>query len=355
MNKKIDKENLKILFVAAEYDYGDKTRGYSFEYENFYKTLINMSKDVLYFDFMENYHKFGKDKMNQILLDTVLKEKPDLMFCVLSNDELDKDIIKYISYKTDTVTFNWFCDDDWRFEGYSQFWAPCFNYVSTTSEEAFEKYNKAGHDNVILTQWACNHFYYQKLGLIKKYDVTFIGLPHGNRREWINNIISSGINLKYWGYRWRDIPTNIFFKGFWFLPKRIKFLKKLYEKTISNIKNSTRISQEDMIKVFNQSKINLNLNLSSDKKTIELKGRNFEIPGCGSFLLTGYAPHLEDYYEIGKEVVCFDNLEDLKVKINYYLKNEEEREKIASAGYLRTIKDHTYEKRFNKIFNQIFK
>ena len=348
-------KELKILYVASMYDYGDKNRGHSFEHDNFYKTLIHMFDNISYFDYMDNYHQFGKERMNEMLLDVVNKEKPDFMFCVLSNEELDKDIIKYISEKTDTVTFNWFCDDDWRFDIYSRYWAPCFNYVSTTSKEAYYKYKKIGYDNAFMTQWACNHFYYQKLNLIEKYEVTFIGLPHGNRREWVNNIISSGINLRYWGYRWKEIPTNIFFKGFWFFPKRIKFLKKLYEKTISNIKNSTRISQEDMIKVFNQSKINLNLSMSSDKKTVELKGRNFEIPGCGSFLLTGYAPHLEEYYEIGKEVVCFDSLEDLKEKINYYLKNEEEREKIALAGYLRTINEHTYERRFSEILKQIFK
>ena len=95
--------------------------------------------------------------------------------------------------------------------------------------------------------------------------------------------------------------------------------------------------------------------MASDKKTIELKGRNFEVPGCGSFILTSYAPHLENYYEIGKEVVCFDDLKDLKEKINYYLKNEEEREKIALAGYLRTINEHTYERRFSEILKQIFK
>ena len=353
MSKKINKKNLKVLYVATKYDYGDKNRGYSFEHENFYKTLINMFKDVSYFDFMENYQKFGKDMMNQLLLDAILKEKSDLMFCCLSNDELDKDVIKYISEKTDTTTFNWFCDDDWRFEDYSQFWAPCFNYVSTTSKKAYEEYKKTGHNNVIFTQWACNHFYYKKLNLDKIYDVTFIGLPHGNRREWITNIINSGIKLKYWGYRWKEIPTNIFFKGFWFFPKRIPYLKKLYQKTINHIKNSTRISQKDMIKVYNQTKINLNLSLSSNKKTIEIKGRNFEIPGCGSFLLTNYAPHLEEYYKIGKELVCFEDLEDLKEKINYYLKNEEEREKIALAGYLRTLNDHTYERRFTEIFNQI--
>ena len=41
-------------------------------------------------------------------------------------------------------------------------------------------------------------------------------------------------------------------------------------------------------------------------------------------------------------------------KIKYYLEHNEERESIAQAGYERTIREHTYEKRFNNIFKRIY-
>jgi len=108
-----------------------------------------------------------------------------------------------------------------------------------------------------------------------------------------------------------------------------------------------------MIKVFNQSKINLNLAIASTSQIDEIKGRNFEIPGCGGFLLTTYANHLEYYYNIGKEIVCFKEINDMKSKIKYYLSNESEREKIAETGYQRTIKEHSYENRFYDILKKI--
>ena len=40
-------------------------------------------------------------------------------------------------------------------------------------------------------------------------------------------------------------------------------------------------------------------------------------------------------------------------KIKYYLEHNEEREAIARAGYERTLREHTYEKRFNEIFKTI--
>jgi len=70
-------------------------------------------------------------------------------------------------------------------------------------------------------------------------------------------------------------------------------------------------------------------------------------------LLTGNAENLGQYYEIGKEVVCFDDRQDLIEKVRYYLKHEDERAAIAQAGYERTKRDHTYPRRFSEIFEQL--
>jgi len=194
------------------------------------------------------------------------------------------------------------------------------------------------------------------LNLPKIYDVTFLGQPHGNRKKIIKKIKKSGINVKCWGWGW---PNG-------------------------------RVSFDQMLEVFSQSKINIGLTNSSSfgiikslagvflkknydkkirlaspknwldnikfilaKKRNQFKGRNCEVPGCGSFLLTQDADGLRECYEDGKEVVIFKSAKDLILKIRYYLEREREREVIARAGYERTIKDHTYEKRFNEIFKTI--
>jgi spore maturation protein CgeB len=85
----------------------------------------------------------------------------------------------------------------------------------------------------------------------------------------------------------------------------------------------------------------------------QIKGRNFEVPGCGGFLLTNPADNLTDYYDVGREVVCFESQHDMIDKIRYYLTHEDERNEIAKTGYQRTMRDHTYEKRFREIFSRI--
>jgi spore maturation protein CgeB len=84
-----------------------------------------------------------------------------------------------------------------------------------------------------------------------------------------------------------------------------------------------------------------------------IKGRNFEVPGCGGFLLTGPAENLEDYSRDGEEVVVFRSQQELIEKARYYLEHEKERAAIAEAGYRRTLAEHTYVSRFAEIFERM--
>ena len=85
----------------------------------------------------------------------------------------------------------------------------------------------------------------------------------------------------------------------------------------------------------------------------QIKGRNFEVPGCGGFMLTEGADDLDRYYENGKEVVCFAGRDDLVEKVRHYLEHDSERAAIAKAGHERTMSDHTYAIRFKDIFRRM--
>ena len=139
--------------------------------------------------------------------------------------------------------------------------------------------------------------------------------------------------------------------------------------------------------IFNQSKINLNLNVRPSrweprvlarllfKKSINrivpsldlvnnftawlhfpvlhTHARPFEIAGCGGFVISGYSQGIERYYTPGKEIVFYRSTEELFDKVRYYLERGREREQIAKAGYERTVKEHTYKSRFEEIFRLI--
>lgn len=117
-----------------------------------------------------------------------------------------------------------------------------------------------------------------------------------------------------------------------------------------NIKKDIFIIGDDMVRAINSYKIHLNCNISND-----INYRTFETTGCGTFLLTNYTEGLEKLFDIGKELVVYNNLQELEDKVKYYLENEEEREEIAKAGYIRAKKDHTYLERAKMLVNIIKK
>jgi spore maturation protein CgeB len=102
---------------------------------------------------------------------------------------------------------------------------------------------------------------------------------------------------------------------------------------------------EKMLKIFNASKIVLNLHGHSMQYGGNL--RTFEIAGCGAFQLIDR--YYKEWFEEGKEIVSFQDIRDLKEKIEYYLDRPTDRERIAKAGQERAYRYHTYKKRMEKL------
>lgn len=312
-------KGIRIFFVTSKYDYGDKSRGLSFEENNFLHSLVCSGYEVVAFDPLFTMKRYGKRIMNRILLESVYRWNPDIVFFVLFKDEIEFDTLVEIRDKMKIKTLNWFCDDHWRFDNFSRYYAPYFSYIVTTYKKAVEQYKKIGCENVILSQWACNHFLYRKLDLPYKYDVSFVGQPHGDRPKIIKALKKAGINVETFGFGW---PNG-------------------------------RVTTYEMIKIFNQSKINLNLSNASRGQINQIKGRDFEIPGCGGFMITGFNEDLFEYFSPGEEIITYNDISDLIEKVKYYLIHEEERETIRMKGYLRVLNEHTYTIRFSKIFEAV--
>ncbi|MBI3877358.1 MAG: glycosyltransferase [Verrucomicrobia bacterium] len=322
---------MRILYVASQFDYGQPGQGWSFEHVNFYDSLMRMGHELTCFDFETLMRELGRDGMNRRLREVAAETRADLMFVCLTGEQFDIATIRSITDSGETTTFNWFCDDHFRFEKFSRRWAPAFHWVSTTAECALPWYREVGLANVLKTQWGANPGIYRKLDLPLKYDVSFVGRVYRRRPAIIEHLRCEGFNVLVRGSGWPE----------------------------------GRATQDEMIQIFNQSRINLNFSdppkhvnwfkrlLGRRQPPKQIKGRNFEIPACGGFLLTDHAENLEDYFAPGKEIAIFENEDDLVAKIRHYLADDTERVKIAEAGHQRTLREHTYEQRFKELFDKM--
>jgi spore maturation protein CgeB len=329
---------VKILYVAMRWDYGDPARGLSFEETNFRSALEGMGHEVVAFDFMEREREAGREQMRAELVEVADQTRPDVVFSCLFTDQLDPATIERARSAAGAPAINWFADDHWRFDTFTRFYAPAFDFSVTTDEGSLAKYRALGYDKAILSQWACNRYAYTKVSDEIEHDVTFVGQPHGNRRDTIERLERAGISVECWGFGW---PSG-------------------------------RLEHDEMVRVFSTSRINLNLSNSStperpdtlrgrvgallgrgpkiEPRPNQIKGRTFEVPGCGGFELTDRVPYLERYFEPGREIAVYESDDELVEQVQYWLSHEDERRAVAEAGYQRVLREHTYDHRFAAIF-----
>ena len=105
----------------------------------------------------------------------------------------------------------------------------------------------------------------------------------------------------------------------------------------------------EMPLVFAASKINLNMTIPNIENGIPL--RVFDILSAGGFLMTDYRPCLEELFDINKDLVVYDGINDLTSKAAYYLTHNKERELIAANGFNKLRKLHTYKHRIKTMFS----
>lgn len=107
----------------------------------------------------------------------------------------------------------------------------------------------------------------------------------------------------------------------------------------------------EMPKVFNLSKINLNMTIRPIQTGLPL--RIFDILGCGGFLMTNYQPELMEHFEIGVDLESYASMEELIDKCAYYLSHEDIRKQIALNGYQKVKENHTYLQRIMEMLRII--
>ena len=102
---------------------------------------------------------------------------------------------------------------------------------------------------------------------------------------------------------------------------------------------------QDMGKVYGQSKIVFNASINGD-----LNMRIFEALASGALLVTDRIDNgLTELFEEGIHYVGYSTIEEAIKKIDYYLDNDAERNRIATEGQRLALASHTYRHRWVQI------
>jgi len=278
----------------------------------------------------QEWHRSVKEAMNRDLLDWAAKQASqcpvDAVFTYLSGELISPETARQLSW-LDVPMINLALNDKEHFVGKirnglsmgNRDICRWFTLSWTSTEDALKKYCVEGAVPLYLPEGA-NPEIHRPCDLEKTIPVSFVGQCYGNRPEIIARLQEAGIHVEAYGAGWPNGP----------------------------------LSTEDMVRLYSKSRINLGFGgVIGFSDAYCLKGRDFEIPMSGGLYLTENHPELERVYEIGKEIVSYADFEDLVKKIRYLLGNPEEAERIRQRGFARARRDHSWEMRFEKIFNMV--
>lgn len=331
----------KIIFVDIEYDYGLKERGLNIIGQSgFLKSFKELGYDVTSFYYDSYIANNNIDQLQNDLLAIAEKVRPDFIYFCIFRDHFKKETL--LKLKEKFTTINWFGDDSWRFDSFTKNYANLFTYAITTDKYSISKYQTLGVTPIV-SQWAaigeiCNNAKQEY-----KYDVTFIGGFNRYRKWFIDTLLKANINVEAFGHGWKNGPVSH--------DKMIEIFQT--SKINLNIANSISFD----FRYFLNSPLNIVHSFHSKKVGSQIKARNFEIPYYGGLQLTDYVPGIEDYFDIGKECLCYKDSDDAVMLINHYLNDgrslvSEEREKIKKAG-IKKASTHNYKNRVCEFMKMI--
>jgi spore maturation protein CgeB len=354
------------IFYAADHEI---IPGSKFWHNNLFLSLVDLGHEVVQFDYDLTFHFLNADpsipshqqfidkfkpKLEQNLIAQIKaehKKKPiDLLFSYFYNSFCSADTIHEIRH-LGICTLNWYCNGSYQFHLVNKI-APAYDYCLVPEKFRLQDYLAVGA-NPIYFQEAANPNIYKPYVLDKEYDVTFVGQKYGNRPEYIRSIMDAGLDVRVWGQGWQQ-------ESMW--EERIHKFKKLakqygikaaFRKSYETIRIKSfdqiavaipssiigpPLSDEELIKMYSRSKISLGFSVVDTQETAlepikQVRLRDFEAPMSGAFYMTEYMEELEQFFDIGSEMVCYSSKEDLIEKIQYYLRHETEREKIRLAGF----------------------
>ncbi len=317
--------NLNVL-VLSHFNEGNRV------FEDYCNGIKAHSGNYYFVDYIHLYSIEGKGGSEKQIQEFVIDKNIDCIFFIWWSCDLTFDLqfIEKLSSLA-TIVMNYF-DTEYFFEGVDRYYAQLADLVILP--DCLSRYKYRQLDINALTTFALydKDFYSKNDGIGKSIDVSFVGnLKQSNRKAYIDYLKTNGIAVETFG-----VGSD---NGF--------------------------VSNQEMVEVFNKSKINLNFTMTSDRRNYVInppaiserikqsKGRPNEIALSGGFILSENAPGIEEMYSIGQQMDVFKTKEDLLEKIRYYLANEQKREEISAAGYQRALNDYDAISGFKKVFSKI--
>lgn len=158
-----------------------------------------------------------------------------------------------------------------------------------------------------------------------KLDISFVGMMDDVRAGYLESLKNYDLGIWSWNFDTKYSTLSGCYRG-----------EASGDVAISNMKAA---------------KIGVNIHRPFEKSGGNF--RLFEIPACCSLQLVDNKSGLSHYFDTDRELVIFDNVDDLREKVDFFLSNDSAREEIITAAYKRIARDHKLIDRFVEMMNAL--
>ncbi|MBD3842735.1 MAG: glycosyltransferase, partial [Campylobacterales bacterium] len=310
---------MKIVHVA-NYEFRQDGRAYYNMDYKIHQGLVRNNHFVFPFSLNDfaRWHsvfkskKFGKNKVNKKLIDICKNIKPDLLLLGHA-DLINSATLKEIKLIIPTIKIaKWFVD--------ALFYESNINPIKAKISYIDTFFATTGGE--LLNQF--------EIGKTKAF--------------YMPNMVDDSIEI-YKNFESGNLPIDFLFCGtdrgdqerrvfLTSLQKELSFLK---HKFVGSLGNAPLFAHE-YIETLSQAKMALNYSRRNDVELYS-SDRIAQLTGNGILTFTPRIPRFEELYS-DKEVVYFDDLQDLISKIKYYHNHHKEAKEIAYNGWLKSHKKY---------------
>lgn len=278
-------------------------------------------------------------------------------------------------------TVNFSCNNVHQFDLVRSI-APHFDVCIVPEKQALPSFEAVGA-RTLRIQLAANPRVYRPYPLPRRYDVTFVGQRYADRADFMAHLAHNGVDVRAWGAGWQrrkslSLATAKAALAL-FEDEKLDGVRRVLDPRRLARRRQTppvapatdgetrpaeidtaafggpRLLHGDLIRMFSRSHLSLGFATAGDshrgpRRLTHLRLREFEAPMSGALYLTERQDELAEYFEIGREVLCYETRDDLLETARYYLAHPEQAEAIRRAGHRRALAQHTWQHRFEELF-----
>lgn len=261
------------------------------------------------------------------LVELIDRTSPDLVL-IMRGIRFTEEALRKVRQRT--TLFGWWIENEARVdEPIAE--AHLFDHYFFMSTSCMEEVKKRGFHNLSLLRHSVDSEAFYPIDCPKRFDWCFVGSGTERRRTFIKKALEVSDKAAIYG-------------------------KSLFNEKKPRLSPRTVVGRKvlgkDLVRLYNESKIVVDTSswLSAEKRNKSgVNMRTLEVPACGTLLLTDGSEDIEELVTPGRHVIVYEGPEDFAEKLDYYIRNDSEREKIAREGYEYVTANHSYDKTIEKL------